>query len=78
MITADLHIHSCYSKSHDKIVDFQQLSINAELKGLNVISTGDCLHPKWIKEIRRLNEIDNGTFQLGNTNFILSAEMLRF
>jgi uncharacterized protein (TIGR00375 family) len=75
MITTDLHIHSHYTKLQETILDFKQLSKNAELKGITVLSTGDCLHPKWLKEIRQLDEVDYGTYQYNNTRFILSTEI---
>jgi uncharacterized protein (TIGR00375 family) len=38
------------------------------------VATGDCLHPGWLAEIKKLNE-ENGIFKLDNTNFILTTEV---
>jgi len=75
IINADLHIHSPYTKKTQDKIDFNQLSINAEKKGLHLLSTGDCLHPQWIKHINQLEAIDEGTFRCNNTYFVLSTEI---
>lgn len=75
IINADLHIHSPYSKQGYTNHDFNMLSQNAEKKGLHFLSTGDCLHHKWLKSITHLTPLDEGTFQCKNTHFILSTEI---
>lgn len=75
IINADLHIHSHFTKPRQPRLDFSTLSANAKLKGLNVVSTGDCLHPYWLKEIEHLPLLDDGTFYDQHTIFILSSEI---
>jgi len=47
---ADLHIHSRYSIATSKSLDFENLYIAAQLKGIGVVGTGDITHPKWFSE----------------------------
>ncbi|MFH1013136.1 MAG: phosphotransferase [Thermoplasmatota archaeon] len=75
IINADLHIHSHFSKYRQPRLDFTTLAANARLKGLDVVSTGDCLHPYWLKEISKLHSVDGGIFYHQNIIFILSTEI---
>jgi uncharacterized protein (TIGR00375 family) len=75
IITTDLHIHSSYSKHTHQPFDFSMLAKNARTKGIDVLGTGDCLHPQWLQEIQTLDTVDEGTFKLGGTYFILSSEI---
>jgi uncharacterized protein (TIGR00375 family) len=52
MIIADLHIHSHYSRATSKHLDFPNLTKWAQLKGVNLLGTGDIAHPGWLKEMR--------------------------
>jgi uncharacterized protein (TIGR00375 family) len=56
-------------------LDFSTLAANAKLKGLNIVATGDCLHPYWLNEIRHLPQLDDGTFYHQKTIFVLSTEI---
>ena len=51
MFLADLHIHSRFSLATSKDLSARNLDAWARAKGLNVIATGDCLHPAWLKEL---------------------------
>ena len=75
IINADLHIHSHFSKSANIDMNIKRISLEAPKKGLDLVATGDCLHPKWIKEIKTCNIVDEGTFELNHTRFILSTEV---
>jgi len=75
LINADLHIHSKYSISTSKHMVFQTLASEAPAKGVHLIGTGDCLHEKWLKEIKSLEKVDEGTYKFSDTRFILSAEV---
>ncbi len=46
-IIADLHIHSAYSRACSKDISLETLEKYARIKGLNLLGTGDFLHPKW-------------------------------
>jgi uncharacterized protein (TIGR00375 family) len=75
IITADLHIHTSYSKHSNHPIDVSILAEKAAVKGIDVLGTGDCLQPQWLQEIQTLDQVDEGTFTLGTTFFILSSEI---
>jgi len=74
-INADLHIHSRFSMSTSKFMTFETLAQEAPKKGIQLIGTGDCLHPTWFKELTSLTEVAEGTFELGKTRFIPTVEV---
>lgn len=78
IINADLHIHSRYSGATSENMNIRIISLEAPRKGIHVMATGDCLHQKWMKEIESCPEIDEGTFELNGTKFILSTEVEDF
>ncbi len=47
----------------------------AALKGLNLVGTGDALHGKWLKEIKKLESYEDGIFAIGETKFIVTLEV---
>ncbi len=62
---ADLHIHSYYSRATSKELNFEQLFKWAQLKGIQVVATGDITHPGWLEEIRtKLEPAEEGLFKL--------------
>jgi len=75
IINADLHIHSRFSGATSDKMNIRTISLEAPRKGVDVVATGDCLHSSWIKEIKQCNIIDEGTFELNGTRFILSTEV---
>ncbi|NYT00343.1 MAG: TIGR00375 family protein [Methanocellales archaeon] len=74
-VNSDLHIHSHYSAATSPQMNLPMLTKWAAKKGIELIGTGDCLHPKWLKEISELERIDEGTFINGNTHFVLTCEV---
>ncbi len=80
IINADLHIHSHYSAATSPRMDLPTLAKEATRKGIQLLGTGDCLHPKWLSGIREL-EGRNGIFYFksedenANTNFVLTVEV---
>lgn len=87
----DLHIHSRYSMATSKKLVPEHLEYWAKIKGINLVGTGDCIHPGWSDELHdKLTPLDNGLFALkedfrlpesarlvnsGHTAFILSGEI---
>jgi DNA helicase II / ATP-dependent DNA helicase PcrA len=64
---ADFHIHSHFSLATSKNLTPEHLEYWARIKGLNVIGTGDCIHPGWLKELNeKLEPAGNGLFRLKN------------
>lgn len=77
----DLHIHSKYSRACSPQLTLENIAKTCELKGVDIVSTGDFTHPNWFKEIENnLIEVNNaGLYQLKKTNsktkFILGTEV---
>jgi len=57
--TADLHIHSRFSRATSKNLTIRNLAAWARLKGISVLGTGDFTHPEWLAEIEE-QLVDNG------------------
>lgn len=62
---ADLHLHSYYSRATSKNLNLEYLSLWAQMKGIRVVGTGDCVHPGWLKELKeKLEPAETGLFKL--------------
>jgi len=87
---ADLHIHSRYSRACSRELTPENLYRWGQLKGINVIGTGDFTHPLWMEELQeKLEPADNNLLILkkglrpdnvpqscrGEVNFLLSTEI---
>ena len=65
---ADLHIHSKYSRATARNLDFENLYVAAQIKGITVVGTGDFTHPAWFEEIKtKLVTAEPGLFKLKKT-----------
>lgn len=63
--TADLHIHSRYSRACSKDLDLPTLAWWARRKGVALLGTGDVTHPAWFEHLReQLREAEPGLFRL--------------
>lgn len=61
----DLHIHSRYSRACSKNLTLSNLAAWAQVKGIDVLGTGDFTHPKWFADIEtKLVEAEPGLFKL--------------
>jgi DNA helicase-2/ATP-dependent DNA helicase PcrA len=66
-IIADLHVHSRYSRATAKDLDLENLYVAAQIKGVQVIGTGDFSHPAWFAEIeKKLKPAEPGLFRLNS------------
>lgn len=78
-IIADLQIHSKYSRAVSQNMILPTIAKWAELKGIDLIATGDWTHPLWFREITsQLVEGSNGLYRLRNQPtplFLLSGEI---
>lgn len=79
-ITADLHVHSKYSRATSKDMDADTLALWAGRKGINLVGTGDFTHPAYLKELKqKLEPAGNGVFRLkgspGSVHFVLTTEI---
>ncbi len=62
---ADLHIHSKYSRATAKNLDLEHLYLWAQYKGIQLVGTGDFVHPVWLKELEtKLEPAEEGLFKL--------------
>lgn len=52
MIIADLHIHGKHSRATSTKLDVQNLEKYAQIKGVDLLGTGDFTHPKWIEHLK--------------------------
>jgi len=50
-VVADLHIHSRYSRATSQKMNIDEITHFAQIKGLNLVGTGDFTHPKWLEEL---------------------------
>lgn len=72
--TADLHIHSLYSRATSKTSHLHGLAAWAAIKGIDVVGTGDFTHPGWLNHLlENLVEAEPGFFRLKDTR----AELFR-
>lgn len=60
MLIADLHIHSRYSRGCSRDLSPETLWRWSQLKGIDVVGTGDFTHPGWIAELQDKLEADDG------------------
>lgn len=62
---ADLHIHSKYSRATSPLLTPEHLEYWAKIKGIQVMGTGDCIHPVWLNELEtKLESSENGLYTL--------------
>ena len=62
---ADLHLHSHFSRATSKNLNLEYLSLWAQLKGIQVVGTGDFVHPGWMEELKeKLEPAEEGFFKL--------------
>ncbi len=76
-IITDLHIHGPYAQACSKNTDIEKLESAARTKGLDLLGTGDALHPKWFKQItEKLTEDESGILWTKNKfPFIWQSEI---
>lgn len=75
---ADLHIHSRYSRACSPQLNIPNLVEWAKYKGINILGTGDFLHPLWSAELKRDLTEDGTGFLKHNSSeikFVLTVEI---
>jgi uncharacterized protein (TIGR00375 family) len=65
-VIADLHIHGPYSRATSERMCLDEITRFANIKGLNVVGTGDFTHPKWFGELKQnlILEPDTSLYKL--------------
>jgi uncharacterized protein (TIGR00375 family) len=74
----DFHIHSKYSKGVSKNMEIPVIAKQAELKGLDMVGTGDALCIPWMGHIKKAltKEVDGIYYAEGSkTGFMVTAEV---
>lgn len=75
---ADLHIHSRYSRACSPQLNIPNLVEWAKYKGIDLLGTGDFLHPLWLAELKKdLTEDGSGFLQHNSSGirFVLTVEI---
>ena len=63
--TADLHLHSHFSRATSKNLNLEYLWLWAQLKGIQIVGPGDFTHPGWMQELQeKLEPAEEGLFKL--------------
>ncbi|NIA03232.1 MAG: TIGR00375 family protein, partial [Nitrospirae bacterium] len=75
VINADLHIHSKYSMATSGRMDIPTLGVESVKKGIQLVGTGDCLHRKWLDDIKSLPEVADGIYGKDSARFVLTVEV---
>ena len=83
MIYADFHVHSRFSKAASKKIDLHSLSYYANMKGIQILGTGDFTNPKWFQEIKViLEESELGIYKINSNEksikFIITGEICNY
>lgn len=76
----DLHIHSKYSRACSKNLELETIASTCEMRGINIVATGDFTHPAWFLSIQtKLIESGDGIYKLkdgsSKTKFIIGTEV---
>src|SRR5665213_2400859 len=80
-LICDLHIHSKFSRACSPQMEPQGLEHWSRLKGIDVVGTGDCVHPLYLKQLAaELVEAETGLYRMKQTldrpvRFLLSVEV---
>ncbi len=72
---ADLHIHSRFSNACSKELNISNLAKWARYKGIDLLGTGDFLHPLWREELKRNLAQVKGCYEYDGIRFLPSVEV---
>ncbi|HHQ44985.1 MAG TPA: TIGR00375 family protein [Candidatus Altiarchaeales archaeon] len=74
----DFHVHSKYSGGVSDSMTIPNIASQSDLKGLDCVATGDCLHKGWLKHIEaNLSDVGGGVYSAGGAEcrFIMQTEV---
>jgi uncharacterized protein (TIGR00375 family) len=74
-VDCDFHIHGRYSGATSESMNLSIIASQGKLKGLDLIGTGDALHPRWLEEIKDLEVFSDGIYEKDGSKFILTTEV---
>lgn len=72
---ADLHVHSRYAGACSGALNIPNLAKWAKYKGIDMLGTGDCLHPLWLQELKSVFKSSDGNYEYDGVKFIISTEV---
>ena len=76
LVNADFHIHSCFSMASSKDMLIKNMAPKSKLKGLQLLGTGDGLHPKWLDIVSQSTEYaGDGIYSTEGMDFVLTTEV---
>ncbi len=73
-VNTDLHLHSKYSMASSRKMELPTIAREASKKGMELLGTADCIHPKWLEEIKRVS-ISNEEIRIEGIYFIPTTEI---
>jgi len=73
-VNTDLHLHSKYSMASSGKMEFPMIAREASKKGMELLGTADCTHPKWLEEIKKVS-ISNEEIRVDGIYFIPTTEI---
>jgi len=74
IVRADLHLHTRFSSSASSRADISNIVASASRKGLDLIGSGDCLHPAVMEELGTL-PFSKGLFSKDGIRIVLQSEV---
>lgn len=79
-VISDLHFHSRFSRAVSPQMNIPTISLWAQKKGIDLVSTTDFTHPLWFRELQAsLEEVGEGIYKSkesnNNVRFLLSTEI---
>ncbi|HEY3360673.1 MAG TPA: TIGR00375 family protein [Methanosarcina sp.] len=73
-VNTDLHLHSKYSMASSRKMELPTIAREASKKGMELIGTADCTHPKWLEEIKKV-AISDEEIRIDEIHFIPTTEI---
>ncbi|MFH1971092.1 MAG: endonuclease Q family protein [Patescibacteria group bacterium] len=79
-IISDLHFHSRFSRAVSPQMNIPTISLWAQKKGIELVTTSDFTHPLWFRELQvSLEEVGEGIYKSkesdNNVKFLLTTEI---
>lgn len=79
-VISDLHFHSRFSRAVSPQMNIPTISLWAQKKGIDLVSTSDFTHPLWFRELQaNLEETGEGIYKSkesnNNVRFLLTTEI---
>ncbi len=73
-VNTDLHLHSKYSMASSRKMELPTIAREASKKGMELLGTADCTHPKWLEEIKKASVSDE-EIRIEDIYFIPTTEI---